>query len=163
MHRKPTGPAPITTTGRPAEPVGLPDVSGACSGVALPGVDVSSAGLLGWQTQPLDPAGPVPQHWAFAAAPQQLTCSAGAQHPLTVPRSGPGLAEFSLNLSIHRLRYACFCMRLSGTVVGVLRRPQFSTLTGRCGHTVHGCRKPDPLLRHVPTSPQVRLIRNEWE
>jgi len=89
VHRKPTGPAPITTTGRPAEPVGLPDVSGACSGVALPGVDVSSAGLLGWQTQPLDPAGPVPQHWAFAAASQQLTCSAGAQHPLTVPRSGP--------------------------------------------------------------------------
>ena len=139
MHRKPTGPAPITTTGRPAEPVGLPDVSGACSGVALPGVDVSSAGLLGWRRQPLAPASPVPQHWAFAAASQQLTCSAGAQHPLTVPRSGPGLAGFSLNLSIHRLRYACFCMRLSGTVVGVLRRPQFSTLTGRCGHTVRGC------------------------
>ena len=85
MHRKPTGPAPITTTGRPAEPVGLPDVSGACSGVTSPGVDVSSAGLLGWQPQPLDPAGPVPQHWAFAAASQQLTCSAGAQHPFDGP------------------------------------------------------------------------------
>ena len=63
----------------------------------------------------------------------------GRATPVDGPPIRTGLAEFSLNLSIHRLRYACFCMRLSGTVVGVLRRPQFSTLTGRCGHTVHGC------------------------